>query len=213
MAAELITIKCPNCQKLLRAPASAVGKKIRCKACEHVFAITGGPSSAPAPPPPPKPALAPAARSDDDDDEDSGGSYGVIDEKLGARCPHCASAMEEEQRICLECGYDTLSRRRFESKKTYDITEADYAKWLLPGFLCLFGMFAIIGLDVFLVFSYPGWIKSTFELTEDQPYFNPCSLWTVIISMFGIVPCFVFALRRLILNPTPPEVIKKDVKE
>ena len=45
---ETIVISCPECDKQIKAPADAVGKKIRCKSCEHVFVIKA-PAKAPAP--------------------------------------------------------------------------------------------------------------------------------------------------------------------
>src|SRR5262245_13912362 len=41
-----IVIPCPECEKQVRAPADAVGKKIRCKNCEHIFVIERPPGKA-----------------------------------------------------------------------------------------------------------------------------------------------------------------------
>src|SRR5262245_1003468 len=35
--ATTITVTCPECQKQIKAPPEIVGKKIRCKGCEHTF--------------------------------------------------------------------------------------------------------------------------------------------------------------------------------
>ena len=37
--AEAITIVCPECEKKINVPSEAVGKKVRCKGCEHVFVV------------------------------------------------------------------------------------------------------------------------------------------------------------------------------
>src|SRR5207248_1254355 len=37
--AETMVTACPECKTKIRVPESAIGKKIRCKACEHVFTI------------------------------------------------------------------------------------------------------------------------------------------------------------------------------
>ena len=35
--ATTVTVTCPECKKQLKAPPEIVGKKIRCKGCEHIF--------------------------------------------------------------------------------------------------------------------------------------------------------------------------------
>lgn len=86
-----IVISCPECKKQIKAPADLRGKKVRCKACGHLFTVPGGAGGAkaspeaktaptkkaPAPPqraaeakttakPPPPPAGAGKPDSDDD---------------------------------------------------------------------------------------------------------------------------------------------------
>ena len=41
-----LEVPCPNCKSVLRAPEEAVGRKVKCKKCEHRFVIPGaaGPS-------------------------------------------------------------------------------------------------------------------------------------------------------------------------
>src|SRR5205085_8967925 len=88
---ETMTISCPECDRQIKAPADAVGKKIRCKSCEHVFVIKA-PAKAPSPiksgkqpkaekpakpVTPPKPSKPP--RPTDDDDENSN-PYGLADD-------------------------------------------------------------------------------------------------------------------------------------
>lgn len=92
-------VSCPNCQKAIQVPAEAAGKKIKCKACEHIFVVPGGggptvakpaaakpatakpkPATAkpkprlvedePTSPPPPAEAAAPIPFADEDEDED-----------------------------------------------------------------------------------------------------------------------------------------------
>ncbi len=138
-------------------PAEAVGKKIKCKACQHVFAVPGdGPpkpavakpatakpaTTKPASPPPPPPPVAAAPipfKDDDDEDDDTPGAkpkaYGVTkdeDEDV-ARCPFCAVELDPpDTKICLNCGYDMTVRRRHRTVKTYSLTSGDYFMWWLP---------------------------------------------------------------------------------
>ncbi|MEM1071676.1 MAG: hypothetical protein AAGH71_02490 [Planctomycetota bacterium] len=49
--AESIQIMCPSltCRKILAVPGSARGKTVRCKACQTVIRIPGGPKNTPSP--------------------------------------------------------------------------------------------------------------------------------------------------------------------
>lgn len=40
----VISVACPSCGAVLKAPADMVGKKARCKKCQHSFRIPGGPA-------------------------------------------------------------------------------------------------------------------------------------------------------------------------
>src|SRR5262245_52786911 len=131
---EPIVTSCPECKKQIRAPASALGKKIRCKACEHVFVVEAppkgkaapskAPPAKPGPPPkavtpakPPPKGAPPAKPSDDEFDQDSN-PYGVTTTELGHRCPQCAAEMPSPDAIiCLNCGYNTETREQFRTKK------------------------------------------------------------------------------------------------
>ncbi len=42
-----ITITCPSCKKQLTGPAAVEGKKIKCKACSHVFVAKAEESNGP----------------------------------------------------------------------------------------------------------------------------------------------------------------------
>ncbi len=150
--AEAITIACPECEKKITAPAAAVGKKIRCKGCEHVFVVkapaglkaaakapTGKPAAGKAVEAKKKPAPdAKAAKPKPaaDDGEDDSKPYGVTSVDTAPRCPECASEMESEEAIiCLVCGYNTRTRIRVETKAVEDVTGMMVFLWLLPGIL------------------------------------------------------------------------------
>src|SRR4051794_36128687 len=120
-----ITVVCPECDKEMKAPADAEGKKIRCKGCGASFVALPGvdeideieeieeeaPKKKPAAkkpvpakkPEPKKPEAKPAGKKKDDDEDAN--PYGMTFEDLSARCPECANAMESEDAvICLHCG-------------------------------------------------------------------------------------------------------------
>jgi hypothetical protein len=233
--ASTIDITCPHCTKVMKGPGTLQGKKIRCKSCGETFTVPSGsaqsetfaladepdapkkPTKKPAGPPTKKPPAAPAAttKKPADDEDEEGGNYGLTEEYIGKRCPHCAGEMEEDQRVCLECGYDTVTRTRHGQKKTYEITGGDWFWWLLPGIVCAFVAFGCCISDFVAVAMIPGFLmylaENVWGEKPEKPYnyFNMCSLWTVVISFGIIVPCFRFALKRLVFNYTPPEVEKK----
>src|SRR5262245_22078070 len=204
-----IDISCPQCQKKIKATEALRGKKVRCKGCEHVFAI---PAAEPAKQGPAakqgsadKPAKEVAVKFKSDDDGPVT-AYGVskAEDSAVPRCPHCANEMESETaRICLHCGYDTVSRQRVGTKRTYEITAGDRTSWLMPGFLAIGGIVGLVGFILFVLLAVP----QIFDETSDYSWLNSggVKLWAVIVACGGALWLGRFAFHRLVLNPTPPE--------
>src|SRR5947209_4244273 len=150
---ETIVISCPECDKKIKAPADAVGKKIRCKSCDHVFVIKApGKASAKVPGPikpaapsgkppkaekPAKPTSPPKPSKPTDEDDEDANPYGLaeVDEKL--RCPQCAFEMEEGAFICVGCGFNTRTREQARTLRIKETTGQDKFLWLLPGILAV----------------------------------------------------------------------------
>ena len=124
-----------------------------------------------------------------------------------ARCPHCAQEMESEDAIlCLNCGYNTRSRQRVESKHVIETTPGEKFVWLLPGFICAALIPLLIGFDLFWTLALPRMVDKTdweFLGREGQ------QLWPVVDSLFGMYFAGKFAVKRLILNSNPPETVVK----
>jgi DNA-directed RNA polymerase subunit RPC12/RpoP len=235
--ATTIAVSCPECRKQIKAPPEVQGKKIRCKACGHVFLVkpTRAGKSQPAEEDlvqvlpledevvvqpldeedpldqvkavPARKRAAPAKKKIDDDEEDSN-PYGVTDTELATRCPHCAGALDEGQVICLECGYNTITRERVTKVlKTIEHNFWDWFLWLLPGVVCALVAVGLITWDIlycifaesiFDVQTWYGWLLCHYGI----------KIWMVIISLFGVWYAGKFAVRRLIFNYRPPEKIK-----
>jgi predicted Zn finger-like uncharacterized protein len=179
-------ISCPECKTKIRAPESAIGKKIRCKACEHVFAvkppnkpseITATPPSKPAAekkkaepkgkaPPPPKeekPPLKPVPDEDEGNDDD-GNPYDVTTLDETYRCPQCAAEMDgPEAIICLNCGFNVRTRTIVMQRRIKDITGEDKFWWLLPGILCALAVVLLITYYLIHTFVLPSSIWDTWD--------------------------------------------------
>jgi hypothetical protein len=188
-----LTITCPKCNKTMKVPAEAVGKKVRCKGCQHIFAV-----KAPEPAAPVNPAT---------EHEEDANPYKITTLDLTPRCPNCANELESEDAvICLHCGYNTMSRQYVGTKKTFDTTGGDIFLWLLPGILCVVAVLLLIGFALWYALAMKdlvageGWLE----------FFGSgaCVLWVIIISLFGIFFAGKFAFKRLLIDNKPPEVEK-----
>ena len=220
--ASSITVTCPECEKQLKATSEVLGKKIRCKACGATFvgraaeeAATPATKPAPKKPAPKKDAKpgpkAAAPKAPDPNDDDDIAAYGVTHEYIGRRCPNCTEPMDEEQIVCLECGYNTSTRERIRRVKINDITGGDIFWWLLPGILCVIAIVILLTawlLYVFLVTdaslggdeTWPGWLGLGGKGAK---------IYTGLVALFIIYKCTRFAIKRLIQHNRPPEMEDK----
>lgn len=227
--AAVIVVTCPQCQKQLKAPAELQGKKIRCK-CGTAFAVPAAAANKPAEPketfglleddapqakpkkaapPPPKPAP-PKKKKDDDDDEDSS-PYGVTTQEFTARCPNCAKEMESEEAvICLNCGYNTRTRVRASTKRVHEITSQDRVGWLMPAIATVVLVLILLGANLGVWFgmeeTWKGWDEAAGTQSLSRGVRTWMSAFSAWIGWIGVK----FAFRRLVLDPTPPEV---EIKE
>jgi hypothetical protein len=159
--------------------------------------------------PPPKASPAPAPIKSKtspsphaDDDKTPYTMTDVI--QTARRCPQCAVEMEEGAVVCLDCGYNTETRVRLSTIQTYETTGGEWMAWLLPGILCALGSLLALGLIAFL------WLGIR------RPQEGESSWWQFPTQVWGSVICAgiawitgKFAYKRLVLNPNPPEKIKR----
>ena len=167
-----ITVICPECDKEMKAPAEAEGKKIKCKGCGKTFValvevdeideidevdeievLDDEPKKKPAAKKPapkkpepkkPEPKKPEPKKAGKADDEDAN-PYGMTFEDLSARCPECANLMESEDAIvCLYCGFNTQTREKPRTRKVKDVTGFDVFWWLLPGIACALAVILMI---------------------------------------------------------------------
>jgi hypothetical protein len=209
--ASTITITCPECDKQLKASSDMLGKKIRCKGCGATFAARAPGKSAPAREPDKKDAPADKSKkaqpkgkpASDEDDK----PYGVTEEYLGRRCPDCTEALDDEQVICLNCGYNTMTRIKGRVRKVRDITGGDIFLWLLPGIACALLVLILLGFDLWYI------IQVDREMFGDAWYdfigASGTKIWFNTINIYIMYLAGKFAIRRLVFNYMPPEVEEK----
>src|SRR5579884_1154922 len=226
-ATDTVTVVCPECDSKMKVAEEKLGRKVRCKECDETFvAKASGKKKAPAKsaPKPAKPAAKPAATditaapkpeapkppAGAEGEEDSS-AYGLTEERLGKRCPHCAGEMEEEDIICLECGYNLETREHGKTRKVKDVTSQDAFMWLLPGILaaagCLFMVSWAVSNFIFHYTRTPDYWKAR---SSDYPKFYEnlslcCVIWFNMFLFFGAWKAGKFAYKRLVENPKPPE--------
>jgi hypothetical protein len=152
------------------------------------------------------PAKKKPSNSDDDEDED-GNPYDVTDTEDNTRCPHCAGELEEGQVVCLECGYNTITRQRVTKViKTIEHDFWDWFLWLLPGGICAFVVLLLIVWDLVYCLLVNTWVSPDSWTIIFAHY--GIKIWMVIISLFGMYLAGKFAVKRLVFNYRPPEKIK-----
>jgi DNA-directed RNA polymerase subunit M/transcription elongation factor TFIIS len=197
--ASTITVTCPECDKQLKAPSDSIGKKIRCKACGATFSARAAAAKAD------KSAVA-KSKSKDELEPDTA-AYKMREEYIGRRCPYCANALEEEDRVCLNCGYNTLTREKASMKKIAETTGADITLWLIPGILCAFLVLIALGLCTWY------WLGVDKESFGDEWYAfiggQMMKMYATLLALFISWYAGKFAVKRLIFNYMPPEVEEK----
>jgi hypothetical protein len=199
--ASTITIICPECEKSIKAPEDVVGKKIRCKGCGETFTAKAPKSAKP------KPAAKQPAKAKSGEEEEEG-AYGLTEEYLGARCPECANPMEDDDVVCLECGYSTVTRQKPKPRKVAETTGGDVFLWLLPGILCVLLIIFLIAITLTYILAID---EETYGAEEWYSFLGGkgVKVWLTVMNLFFSFLAGRFAVKRLILDNQPPEIEEK----
>jgi len=94
-----VSVQC-ECGKKLKVPAGAAGRKARCPACQRTFVV---------------PHVAADEQATDEPDSalyDLAAQEQSVEAPLSAAgrpCPRCKAPMQADARLCVSCGYDTLT--------------------------------------------------------------------------------------------------------
>lgn len=218
--ATTFVISCNECEKQFNVSQEMVGKKIRCKECGNVLVVKK-PRKSLLEDDKKKEKPKDASKTADakpknlllDDEEENKDPYQIIIDDEGiARCPNCAKELESlEATICLNCGYNTVTRGRHERVAVYEATSEDKFHWWLPGILCCVGILVLIGISIFCSVNTKEWMKDGWFYDEEKPekpyMVKPgCFIFgNIMITFFACLALGRFAYKRLVVNNKPPE--------
>jgi hypothetical protein len=239
--ADTLDTTCPTCSAKLKVPVGLAGKAIKCKACGTAFKVpapvkplpanlakplAAKPVAArPADAPIPLAADAPAKTPDDDTDGDGGKAaraYGIVqDDSHIPRCPFCAKELDPpDTKVCLNCGFQLLERKRAQTRKVYETTTGDYILHWLPAVACIVAIGLLVAGMVICSLNMRSWLSDTIldsgeknEVTGRVKFYVEPYCFNVWVFVFGITLSWKaakFAFRRLVINWRPPEVVKKE---
>jgi hypothetical protein len=210
--ATTIPITCPKCAKPINAPAELAGKKIKCKGCANIFVVEAAPApsdkASSGKKKPAKEEPAPVFALAADEPEDSNPYKVTKDTNTNPMCPFCATELDDEdQIICLNCGFNRDSRSREKMVKTHETTGGDWFLHLLPGILCAIGTLIMV---IMIGFFWTLMRRWNFEWDAEgdwRQYISAyaCQIWYTVMALFAGFFLCRFAVKRLILHPTPPE--------
>jgi hypothetical protein len=215
--AAIPPITCPSCQKKFKSKADLRGKRIRCPFCSESFIVpvdtpepdeddvielkAAAPKDEPAPSDEPAPiALAPA----DGEEETGDNPYGITELDIAPRCPNCAHEMPSaEAVVCLNCGYNTLTREWGKTEKLLGVSVGRHTMHLLPGFLCLLCLIACMVDRIAYSVYWPFMVAGSWADWTDH---ESLRMWGTMIGLASIFPLGRFCYRRFIVKPTPDEL-------
>jgi hypothetical protein len=220
------TIRCKNCQTAFKVPTPAAPTPARPVAARPAAARPAAPADPNAPIPfkddDPPPKAPPQA---DEEEETVAGQparpYGVIKGDENVRhCPFCALPLDPpDTRICMHCGFDMLARKRHETRAVYETTTGDYILHWLPAIACILAIGVLVTISVICGLNMRDWLTGTFLDSEEKNeitgktkfYIDPLcfNLFVWVTSAWLSFLAGRFAIRRLVINWRPPEVLKK----
>ena len=209
-----IVITCPECEKKFKPKADVQGKKIKCPLCGEAFAVPaakvtksdkGKPDSVKQ-----VKAKPPAAKSIEqtkadleDEFAENPNPYGVKQIDMVPRCPNCTAEMGEHDIICLECGYNTLTRQWGKTEKTVGLTFQRHLIYLLPAIgAAAFSLFSILFLLYYTVVSPFHVEKTMFSFTDHESM----RMWTTVIFLAWLWGAGMFCFKKFIEHPKPEEI-------
>ena len=206
-------ITCPSCTKKFKTKADVRGKRIRCPFCTESFSVPmveddqdedeeGGNAAKATDGAKPQPAGVPAGADGEEGDD----PYAVTHLDIAPRCPNCAHEMPSaEAVVCLNCGYNTLTREWGKTEKTIGVSFGRHMVYLMPGFLAFFALLGCLierlAYAIYLPFMVAG-VGSMDWMDHES-----LRMWGAMVALFGIFFLGRYCFNRFIVKPLPEEIV------
>jgi hypothetical protein len=120
--------------------------------------------------------------------------------------------------VCLNCGFNNMTREKATTKKVWAPTTGDWVMHLAPAVIAIVICIALIIVNIWFISNIREWlVDSIVDANEKDAagrpkfYIHPGAFIFAIgiISARMFYSCAKFAYRRLILEFTPEEQVKK----
>ena len=235
MAVTAVVVTCPTCEKRFKPKGDVQGKRIKCPFCKEPIAVPaakaikqtkGKPDPKKAQEDADAAAAAMLAMTPEEKEAadakaaeeareaynaqfDDKAAYDVKTVEMVPRCPNCTEEMGPHDIICLECGYNTLTRDWGKTKKVVALTFERHLKYLAPALGAAgFVVFSVIGLLYFCVLSPYDTDKTMFEFTNSEAI----RMWTAVIFLGWLFGAGTFCIKKFIEKPLPDDILVEDVE-
>jgi ssDNA-binding Zn-finger/Zn-ribbon topoisomerase 1 len=147
-----------------------------------------------------------SAHAGDHDDFGDDAAYGVTHIDLDPRCPNCTEKMKPRDAVvCLNCGYNTLTREWGKTEKTIGVSFGRQFVYLVPGFLAFFVLLTWIILELIFAVCWPHWVAG--ESWIDWTDYEGFRMWSVTVGMALFYAMARTCYRRFIVKPIPDELV------
>jgi hypothetical protein len=189
-----LVVSCPECKKKFKPKTDVQGKKIKCPFCTHPFVVPAAAAAA---------VEAPEAKPRDEYEADPD-PYGVQQVELVPRCPNCTTEMGEHDTICLECGYNTITRSWGKTEKIVGLTFGRHFLYLLPALgAAVFVFFTIVGLIFSATVTPYFWGENSWMRYTDT---EAVKMWSTLINLLWIWGAGVYCFKKFIEKPKPDDI-------
>jgi hypothetical protein len=208
--ADIPAITCTSCKKKFKTKTDVRGKRIKCPFCAVSFDVPmvidddmstaikakGGSGADAATQPVPAMAA----------DEAPENPYGVTEIDLAPRCPNCAHEMPSaEAVVCLNCGYNTLTREWGKTEKLIGISFGRHMAYLMPGIFAMFSiLFCMLGLLFYDVY-WPNAVEQTWLQWLAWTDHESLRMWSASMGMLFMFAMGRYCYIRFIVKPLPEE--------
>jgi hypothetical protein len=228
-----VVVTCPECEKRFKPKGDKQGKRIKCPFCEAPFVVPmakqvkakpdpkkaakGKPeeeTSIPLEMTPEEKAAAEAKAAEEkraayNEEFDDKAAYDVHHIELVPRCPNCTAEMGPHDIICLECGYNTLTREWGKTEKVIGLTLGRQLKYLAPALgAATFLLASVIGLVYFAILV-------PYDVGDGMLYWlnsEAIRMWGSVIFLGWLFGSGTYCIKYFIEKPKPDDIMVEDVE-